>query len=46
MSTVTNPPPSTTLGDRIEAAYSRIGVTSAHVGIVAMILFGVFFDAI
>ncbi|KQQ07965.1 MFS transporter [Rathayibacter sp. Leaf296] len=46
MSTVTNPPPSTTMGDRIEAAYSRIGVTSAHVGIVAMILFGVFFDAI
>ncbi|WP_230673889.1 MFS transporter [Rathayibacter sp. Leaf248] len=46
MSTVTNPPHSTTMGDRIEAAYSRIGVTSAHVGIVAMILFGVFFDAI
>lgn len=34
------------MGDRIEAAYSRIGVTSAHLGIVAMILFGVFFDAI
>ncbi|ROP43450.1 MULTISPECIES: MFS transporter [unclassified Rathayibacter] len=46
MSTVTNPPPATTMGDRIEAAYSRIGVTSAHLGIVAMILFGVFFDAI
>ena len=23
MSTVTNPPPATTMGDRIEAAYSR-----------------------
>ncbi|MCM6762859.1 MFS transporter [Rathayibacter sp. ZW T2_19] len=47
MSTVTDPPPSTTTtGDRIEAAYSRIGITGAHVGIVAMILFGVFFDAI
>lgn len=46
MSTVTDPPPVTTVADRIEAAYSRIGVTGAHVGIVAMILFGVFFDAI
>lgn len=46
VSTVTDPPPVTTVADRIEAAYSRIGVTSAHVGIVAMILFGVFFDAI
>ena len=34
------------VGEQIEAAYTRIGVTSAHVGIVAMILFGVFFDAI
>lgn len=35
-----------TLGEQIEGAYTRIGVTSAHLGIVAMILFGVFFDAI
>ncbi|WP_420099884.1 MFS transporter [Corynebacterium sp.] len=34
------------LAVQIEGAYARIGVTSAHVGIVAMILFGVFFDAI
>lgn len=42
-------PPSeqpTGLSDQIEGAYSRIGVTSAHIGIVAMVLFGVFFDAI
>jgi putative MFS transporter len=34
------------LSDQIEHAYASIGVTGAHVGIVAMILFGVFFDAI
>lgn len=34
------------LGDQIETAYTRIGVTRAHLGIVAMILLGVFFDAI
>lgn len=34
------------LSEQIEGAYTRIGVTSAHIGIVAMVLFGVFFDAI
>lgn len=34
------------LAEQIETAYRRIGITSAHVGIVAMVLFGVFFDAI
>lgn len=32
--------------EQIENAYQRIGLTSAHLGIVAMVLFGVFFDAI
>lgn len=36
----------TSLSNQIEASYSRIGITSAHIGIVAMVLFGVFFDAI
>ncbi|GAB3128674.1 MFS transporter [Tsukamurella serpentis] len=31
---------------QIERAYERIGVTRAHIGILAMVLFGVFFDAI
>ena len=34
------------VAERIEAAYQRIGVTRAHVGIVAMVLLGVFFDAV
>jgi putative MFS transporter len=54
MSDTTAPPsglagaatPASAVGDRIEAAYVRIGVTRAHVGIVAMILLGVFFDAV
>ncbi|OZE96460.1 MFS transporter [Rhodococcoides fascians] len=41
-----SPAERTTLGTQIESAYSRIGLTSAHIGIVAMVLFGVFFDAI
>ncbi|MFD3812025.1 MFS transporter [Rhodococcus sp. NPDC058639] len=41
-----DPAEKATLSGQIEAAYSRIGVTSAHIGIVAMVLFGVFFDAI
>lgn len=32
--------------EQIENAYQRIGITSAHFGIIAMVLFGVFFDAI
>ncbi len=46
--TTTNEAPSgaQTLGQQIERAYARIGVTGAHLGIVAMVLFGVFFDAI
>lgn len=40
------PAEKSTLSTQIEAAYSRIGLTSAHIGIVAMVLFGVFFDAI
>src|SRR5438445_8519257 len=36
----------TTFAEQIESAYQRIGITSAHLGIVAMVLFGVFFDAI
>lgn len=35
-----------TLSTQIENAYQRIGLTSAHVGVAAMVLFGVFFDAI
>jgi putative MFS transporter len=38
--------PARTLSDQIETAYSKIGVTGAHVSIVFMILLGVFFDAI
>jgi putative MFS transporter len=36
----------TPFAEQIENAYQRIGITSAHLGIVAMVLFGVFFDAI
>lgn len=39
-------PRSRPLSDQIERAYVRIGVTGAHVSIVAMVLLGVFFDAI
>lgn len=37
------PPP---IGEQIESAYQRIGIGRAHIGILAMVLFGVFFDAI
>ncbi|HEV7949000.1 MAG TPA: MFS transporter [Glaciihabitans sp.] len=44
MSSTLQPPK--TLSDQIESAYSKIGVTGAHISIVVMILLGVFFDAI
>jgi putative MFS transporter len=40
------PPEAGSLSEQIEASYSKIGLTTAHFGIVAMVLFGVFFDAI
>ncbi|MGW9114892.1 MFS transporter [Microbacterium sp. NPDC055683] len=46
MSTSSDTASKSVLSEQIESAYARIGVTSAHIGIVAMILFGVFFDAI
>ncbi|GAA4783767.1 MFS transporter [Microbacterium gilvum] len=46
MSTSSDTASKPVLSEQIESAYARIGVTSAHIGIVAMILFGVFFDAI
>lgn len=35
-----------TVSDQIEHAYGRIGLTGAHLGIVAMVLLGVFFDSV
>lgn len=39
-------PTKASYAQQIENAYQRIGVTSAHFGVIAMVLFGVFFDAI
>lgn len=44
MTSVLEPPK--TLSNQIESAYSRIGLSGAHLGIIAMILLGAFFDAI